>query len=142
MRFLGIDYGAKRIGVAISDEEGVLAFPKEILVNDSSLLEKIRDMLKTENASEVVIGESIDFSGKENKIMDEIRKFVAELETKFHIPVHLEKEFMTSIEARRHKNFQEQGRRLKKDNSKIDSSAAALILQRYLDKKNQAVNFN
>ena len=48
MKFLGIDYGTKRIGVAISDEKKVLAFPKEIVLNDSSSLKKLEEIIKTE----------------------------------------------------------------------------------------------
>ena len=49
MKFLGIDYGTKRIGVAISDEEGILAFPKEIVLNDSSSFKRIGEIIKAEN---------------------------------------------------------------------------------------------
>lgn len=125
-RFLGIDYGTKRIGIAVSDENTILAFPKGILSNDLNIFKNIGEILKTENISEIVIGESVNFKGQENIVSKDIKVFISELKNKFNLPIHEQKEFLTSVEARR---FQD----LKK---RIDDSAAALILQRYLDKKN------
>jgi len=126
MRFLGIDYGTKRIGIALSDEEGVLAFPKEILPNDARCLEKIGKIIREENINQAVIGESLDFEGEKNKISDAIEMFTEALKENFHIKVHTQKEFLTSVEARRYSQ----------EGQKVDASAAALILQRYLDKRN------
>ena len=143
MKFLGIDYGTKRIGVAISDEKKVLAFPKEIVLNDSSSLKKLEEIIKTENVSEIIIGESIDFSGKLNALSARIEVFILELKDKFNLPIYKQKEFLTSVEARKaggNKKFLSQSQvhsRLKQIKSgRVDASAAALILQRYLDKKN------
>ena len=143
MKFLGIDYGTKRIGVAISDEKKVLAFPKEIVLNDSSSLKKLEEIIKTENISEIIIGESIDFSGKLNVLSARIEVFILELKNKFNLPIYKQKEFLTSVEARKaggNKKFLNQSQmhsRLKQIKSgRVDASAAALILQRYLDKKN------
>jgi putative Holliday junction resolvase len=137
-RFLGIDYGKKRVGIAISDENSRLAFPKEILDNGSDLFQKIQDLIEKESIDEIVIGESLDLSGSENKIMLDIKDFFARL---FSLgkPVHLQKEFMTSVEARgREGKEKNNARKIKKlESKKIDDSAAALILQRYLDKINQ-----
>ena len=125
-RFLGLDYGAKRIGIAISDENGSMAFPKEILANDQSFWLKLRVILKNYKVSEIVIGESVDFSGKLNPLSGPMEIFILELRAKFKMPVHKQKEFLTSVEARRY---------IKSEYA--DASAAALILQRYLDKKHK-----
>ena len=139
MRFLGIDYGTKRVGMAISDENGVLAFPNGIFPNDLNLFKEIEIILKKENIREIVVGESVDFKGQPNILSKEIEIFIKEMEDRFKIPVFRQKEFLTSVEARgkvgKEKN---NARKIKKENSKkIDDSAAALILQRYLDKKNK-----
>ncbi|MCC7160497.1 Holliday junction resolvase RuvX [Candidatus Nomurabacteria bacterium] len=153
MRFLGIDYGTKRIGVAISDENGTLAFPKEIIKNDGNEISYIGEILKKEKVSEIIIGESVDFSGKLNALSGRIEVFILELKEKFNLPVHKQKEFLTSVEARRYSNHGGQARKsgiTKKDSNpsqshskikqiksgRVDASAAALILQRYLDKIN------
>jgi putative Holliday junction resolvase len=144
MKFLGIDYGTKRIGLAMSDENGKLAFPKEIILANNSAVKKIGEILKQENITEVVVGESMDFLGKENKVEDSIKLFILELGKNFSIKIHREKEFLTSVEARKMGNtkstFQknESHSRIKKtDDKKVDASAAALILQRFLDKFNK-----
>jgi putative Holliday junction resolvase len=142
-KFLGIDYGTKRIGIAISDDGGRMAFPKEIILNDINFFKKIAEILKKEKIDEVVIGESVDFSGKLNALSARIEIFIEDFKEKFGIPIHKQKEFLTSVEARKSGNTKEiltqkqSHSRLKdKKRGHIDSSAAALILQRYLDKIN------
>lgn len=143
-RFLGIDYGTKRIGLAISDENGSLAFPKEIILNDKDTFKKLGEILKKENIGEIVIGESVDFSGKLNALSARIEVFILELQEKFNLPIHKQKEFLTSVEARKSKDgkkeanpSQSHSKVKQKKSGRIDASAAALILQRYLDKKNK-----
>lgn len=125
MRYLGIDYGAKRVGLAISDETGGFAFPLRVLENEKSLIDKISLLCKSNGVTEIVIGESLDFAQKENEIMKEIKPFAENLKKKLGLPVHLHPEFLTSQEADRL-----QGR-----NNMRDASAAALILRHYLEIK-------
>ena len=143
-RFLGIDYGTKRIGIAISDEMGVLAFPKEIVTNNESTFSQIAEIIEKEKITEIVVGESVDFKGKLNALSARIDVFILELEEKFHLPIHKQKEFLTSVEARKggvgKKDYNNSGShsRVKQIKSgRIDAGAAALILQRYLDKINK-----
>jgi putative Holliday junction resolvase len=146
MRYLGIEYGKKRIGLALSDEGGKLAFPQEIAQNDSYALGRIGKIVKEENVGEVVIGESLNSLGDPNKVMEEIKIFAKKLETEFYLPVRLQKEFFTSVEARRYQGTGAKAgvkaaarntrRTVTKNSSKADAKAAALILQRYLDRMN------
>lgn len=124
MKILGIDYGSKRVGIAVSDEGGTLAFPKEIILNDKNLLTKLNNIVEEENVEEIVVGESVDFRGVANPIGEDIKEFIQDLTLNFMLPVHTEKEFLTTVEARRYG-----------EGKQVDSSAAALILQRYLDRK-------
>src|SRR3989344_4023955 len=101
MKFLGIDYGTKRIGLAVSDEKAVLAFPKEIVLNNADTFKKIGEIIDKDKISEIVIGESVDFSGKLNALSARIEVFILELKEKFKLPIHKQKEFLTSVEARR-----------------------------------------
>jgi putative Holliday junction resolvase len=128
MKYLSIDYGAKKVGIATSDDEGRMAYPCMISENNTSLMSDIKEIVKAMNIKEIVIGESIDQNGKPNPIMKDIRAFAVRLEDELDLPVHFEKEFMTSLEARRF-----QGQHI------VDDSAAALILQRYLDRVNKVV---
>lgn len=130
-RFLGIDFGTKRIGLAISDENHTIAFPKEIILNDKNIWVRLSEIIKEENICEIVVGESTDFSGAANPVDEQIKAFILELERKIGLPVRKQKEFMTSVEARRYKDNSKQY------SNKVDAGAAALILQRYLDKFNK-----
>src|SRR3989338_2880233 len=143
MRILGIDYGTKRIGIAISDENGRLAFPKEIILNDSKTFSKIAEIIKKEGITEIVIGESVDFSGALNALSARIEIFILELSEKITLPIHKQKKFLTSVEARKAKNAkrdlspsQAHSKVKQIKSGRVDAGAAALILQRYLDKIN------
>lgn len=143
-RFLGIDYGTKRIGVAISDENHTLAFPKEIVENNPFSLDRLGEIIKSENIQEIVVGESVDFSGKLNALSGRIEVFILELKERFNLPVHKQKEFLTSVEARKagssKKDFnpsQAHSKVKQIKSGRVDAGAAALILQRYLDKINK-----
>jgi len=143
MKHLGIDYGSKRIGIALSDEGGTMAFPKAILPNNLDLMESISRLCRDENVSAIVLGESHDLSGAKNKIMGSIEELKRNLEAELGLPVYFQAEFMTTVEARgREGKSQNNARKTKNPpadgkSSQADASAAALILQRYLDKKNQ-----
>ncbi len=138
MRYLGIDYGSKKVGLAISDEEGSFAFPYKIIPNNMELLDSIHNICGEENITAIVIGESLNSSGNPNKIMGSIEDLRKTLEIELGLPVYYEKEFMTSVFARVNDGKEvNNARKIKqKDNGKIDDSAAALILQRFLDRKN------
>lgn len=123
MKYIGIDFGGKRVGLAVSDDTGKLAFPHSVIPNDEKLLEAVSKVIKEENINEVVLGESKNFAGDPNKIMKEIEEFKKKLEES-GAKVLFEPEFWTSFQAQR---FQEK-------NDMHDASAAAIILQSYLDR--------
>ncbi len=120
---MGIDYGSKRVGIAVSDEAGQFAMPLIVLKNSKNLLEEVAGIIKENKIEEIIIGESKDYKGKANAILPESLNFKKDLEGK-GFTVHLEPEFMTSTNAERF-----QGK-----HDMLDASAAALILQSYLDK--------
>ncbi|MDB5224658.1 MAG: Holliday junction resolvase YqgF, putative holliday junction resolvase [Candidatus Adlerbacteria bacterium] len=130
-KYIGIDYGTKRTGVAISDDTGSLAFPLTTLVTSNSLVDDIA-ALATEHKAHVVIGESRDFSGAPNPVMKNIAELKAALETR-GVVVHFEQElFSSALSARQ---FTPDGsRKANPSQEKLDASAAAVILQSYLDR--------
>ena len=138
MRYLGIDYGSKRVGLSLSDEEGKIAFPYKIIKNNLNLVDNIHNICGEEEVSAIVLGESTDLGGKPNKIMGSIEEFKRNLEGELNLPIYFEKEFMTTIFARGNegKNMNNSKKIKKEKEIKKDDSAAALILQRYLDRKN------
>lgn len=130
MKILGIDYGEKKVGLALSDENAKLAFPKDIFLNDASVFKKIGKIIEEENISKIVIGDPGD-----NKVREKVKDFTEKLKEKFSLPVVFEKEFMTSLHVSLFTKTKEVARKTKKERGiKRDDSAAALILQRFLDK--------
>ena len=92
MRYLGIDYGAKKIGIAISDEEGKFAFPLIIIQNKKSekSLEEVLNILNEKNISEVVMGESKDLAGRDNQILKEAKEFSEKLKSLYEEKIQKE----------------------------------------------------
>lgn len=143
MRHLGIDYGTKRIGIAISDEEGRMAFPHCLLKNDKKINEEIRKIIEKENIKKIIIGESKNYEGKPNEIMEEINIFRGNIKNFFEGEVIFEPEFMTSVQAEKGLGERREDRRnpkKSKSNFKkvtqtksVDVSSAVIILQSYLD---------
>lgn len=124
MRILGIDYGSKRIGLALSDIGRQFAMPLVVINSSKNLLEEVLKVAKDNEIKEIVMGESKNYKGEANSILRESLAFKIQLEEKGYI-VHLEPEFMTSANAERF-----QGK-----HDMLDASAAALILQSFLDKE-------
>ena len=123
MRYLGIDFGEKRVGIAISDEDGKIAFPNVVLVNDGDLIKNIVDLCMKNAVEVVVMGESRDYKGQINSIMWKIEGFKKQLEM-VGFKVVFEPEFMTSVQASQ----------ITGENKMLDASAAAIILQAYLNR--------
>ncbi len=138
VKYLGIDYGKKRIGVAVSDEGAVIAFPLGTVEGGAGALGEVLDIIKENEVKVAVVGESRDLSGKPNPIMRDIEAFAEKLQ-EAGIVVEFEPEFFTSAQAER----QVQGAsgrttervRAKAQPEHHDASAAALILQSYLDRR-------
>lgn len=129
MKYLGIDFGSKKVGFAESDEDGKLAFPMMISENNESLIRDTLEIIRAMNIGCVVIGESVDQKGKPNDIAKAARAFAVDLEDKVDIKIVFEKEWFSTAEARKSPVATD----------KVDDAAAAIILQRYLDKVNPKV---
>jgi putative Holliday junction resolvase len=138
MKYMGIDFGTKRIGVALSDDSGTIAFPYEIIGQSPRAQIEIASIAAEKGVNEIVIGESLDMFGKPNKVMDDIARFAMELGEETDLPVHFEKEFLTShhATAQRGKSSLHAKQTKIRETDPVDASAAALILQRFLDRKN------
>lgn len=129
-----MDYGLKRIGVAVSDEGGRLAQPLKVLPAGSQkqVMEELGRIIAEYSAGAVVLGDPRRPDGSEGTLGVQVRELAARIEEKFSLKVYLRDERYTSFEA---------GERLKEagDTSwrsrreKLDQAAAAIILQDYLD---------
>ncbi|HEC94040.1 MAG TPA: Holliday junction resolvase RuvX [Candidatus Kaiserbacteria bacterium] len=127
MRYIGIDYGSKRVGVAFSDELATMGFPHAILQNTPALADMVVVLIKEHSVDAMVMGESKDFHGVENKVAHDARVFSEEISSRTGVHVFFESEIFTTQEARR---FPDGKRRA--DHRAVDAEAAALILTSYL----------
>jgi putative Holliday junction resolvase len=123
-RLLGIDFGLKRVGVALTDEEGKIAFPKAVLPNDKTLTDELVRLITTNSVTEVVLGESLDNRGVENKVARSAKALGRELAEDTGVTVHFEPEFYSSQEVRTHTG-----------EYRVDAEAAAVILNSFLTKR-------
>ena len=122
MRYLGIDYGTKRIGLALSDDGGQFAYPHLVLKNNSKIIEQIAEICRGEKVGEIALGWSLDYRRRENQIMKKISIFQTALATATGLKVALEDEVLTTVEAN-----QEIG-----PDDFTDTRAASIILRTYL----------
>lgn len=126
MKYLGIDFGTKKVGLALSDDAGTMGFPHSVVPNDGRLLASVLALIAKENVGAIVMGDSRDYTGKENPVAVLAKAFAKELTDDSGLPVYFESEILTSEEARRLPD----GTRVSQGN--VDASAAALILSQYL----------
>ena len=131
MRYLGIDFGTRKVGLALSDETGRMGFPHASVPNDGKLIDYIRELLKNKSVETVVIGESRNFAGEENSVHQSAKSFATLLERTAEVTVVWEPETMTTQEARRDVDGVYTG-----SHAAVDASAAAIILTSYLSHAN------
>ena len=124
VKYLGIDFGSKRVGVAVSDEEGKIAFPQVVLASNKDLIGTVVGLCQKNAIATVVVGESKNYQGQKNDIMVRAESFCRQLEGA-GLKVIWEPEFMTSVQASQ----------ITGENKMLDASAAAIILQSYLNRK-------
>lgn len=131
-RILGIDYGEKRVGLALSDLLQMIASPFKTIPNNSSLLLSLKNIIDEREVEKVVVGMPIGMKGQETRQTKLVKAFVTRLED-CHISVELEDERLSSVSAE--KSLILQGIKTGHNKGLIDQTAAAIILQLYLDRR-------
>lgn len=132
-RILGMDVGSRRIGLAVSDPLGITAQGLETLQRQNKRLdfEAIRKIIEKYAVKEIVVGYPLRMSGTEGAGTDKMNAFADELRERFHLPVHLWDERLTSAEANR--LLRETNMSIKRRGEVIDQMAAVLILQNWME---------
>ena len=135
MRILGIDFGTKRIGVAVSDALGITAQGIETILhqNKAQVFRALAQVCAEYGVGEVVIGLPVNMNGSQGPKAKEILGLVPEMEKELGIPVRTWDERLTSREAGR--LMIEQGLSREKQKTNSDRLAATLLLQNYLESK-------
>ena len=119
MKHLGIDVGSERVGVAVSDDSGAVAFPLKELER-KTCVSRLSDLIKEKKITTVVFGESVNLDGTDNPIMKEVREIADALQKQVKIVFEPE-QFSTQAAGRLGKGS--------------DVEAATIILQSYLDRR-------
>ena len=135
-RYLGLDVGNRRIGVAVSDELGLTAQPVLTLERRRNRREDLRSLARLcrrFGVAAIVVGEPLHISGEESPQAAKTRSFAAELGELSGLPIHLHDERLTSNEA--HRILYEAGHPRQEHRRVVDQVAATLILQSFLDEK-------
>ncbi len=133
MRYLGIDYGTKKTGIALSDESGAMGFPHSARPTDARLLDEVISIIKQKQVGAVVFGESTDFEGNRNAVASAALAFAENLHGRTGIDIYFESEAFTTQAARRFPD----GTRME-GSPDVDASAAALILTSFLEREGAA----
>jgi len=134
MRILAIDHGTKRVGLALSDETGTIAQPLQFLPAEpaSALLELLKAIVAERKVEEIVVGLPRNMNGTYGPAAEKARAFVAALQQVLGVPVHTWDERLTSVQANRF--LIDSGMRREKRKERVDQTAAAILLQSYLDR--------
>jgi len=135
MRYLAIDYGEKRTGLAICDSAETLATPLAVTREQKGLLRKIADIVKNENVEAIVLGLPLSMDGSESSQTRRVLDFAEQLKQHLEIPVHLQDERLSSFSAERELALGKLTRGQKR--KRLDAVAAAAILEAFLQAKSQ-----
>lgn len=122
---MGIDYGSKKIGIALTDDGGTMAFPHAVVPNDAQFFPYIEKLVAEKRVGEIVVGHSLDNQGAPNKIHAAVEGFMVDVTLHIGIPVHLEPEQYST----------QQAKQLQGKSGMVDASAAALILDSFITKQ-------
>ena len=133
-RVLGVDYGSERIGLSLSDPLGIIAQPIEALKNDSSLFIHLQQLSTRENVKLIVVGMPFNLKGQQAQKANEVQKFIELLRAKLDIEIVVwDERFTTTIAHRTMLAMGTKKKERQKKDGRIDSMAAAIILQGFLD---------
>ena len=134
-RILGIDYGDRRIGLALSDPLRIIAKPLKVIDRKTTpdYNSAIIEIIAEKKVIEIVVGLPVTMKGEHSQQTKAVQKFIGELSSVCNIPVSKIDERLSSIAAE--KALQEQGVKTGHEKGRVDETAAAIILQEFLDSK-------
>jgi putative Holliday junction resolvase len=133
MRILALDHGARRIGVAVSDELKIIAQPLEFIIAEpfADFLARLKQLIRDKEVELILVGMPRNMDGSYGPAALKVQAFVAALKEAIAIPIKTWDERLTSAQANRF--LISAGTRRSKRKEKVDQTAAAILLQSYLD---------
>ena len=134
MRYLAIDYGTKRTGLAICDPTETIVSPLAVIQTQKELLKEIKNIIETENVEAIVLGLPLNMDDSQGPQAELVKKFAEQLKNSLNVPVYLQDERLSSFGAEQKLASAEFTKAQKKE--RLDAVAAAEILQIFLEQKN------
>lgn len=135
-RILGIDYGTRRIGLAMSDAGETLAFPLTVVEGERDLHRELERLLAEESVERIVVGLPLNMNGTIGPKAREALAFKARLEKRYGLPVDTSDERLSTVQA--DDLLREAGLSFSKRAKRVDKVAAQILLQAYLDRRREA----
>jgi putative holliday junction resolvase len=133
MRYLAIDFGQRRTGLALCDREEIITSPLCVLEGQKGLCEKIAHVIGQENIEALVVGLPLNMDDSEGFQAQRVKQFVGQLKKIVSIPIHLQDERLSSFSAE--EKIAETGWNRQKKKKHLDAIAAAEILAAFLEQK-------
>jgi len=133
MRYLAIDYGVKRTGLAVCDAAQTIASPYAVLEGQKDLIGRIARVVASEKIDAIVLGLPLNMDDSEGPQARKVRAFARQLQAQIPVPVHLQDERLSSFGAEQKLAEIELSRGKKR--RRLDALAAAEILQAFLEHK-------
>ena len=132
-RILGLDYGERRIGIALSDPLGIIAKPFTVIDRKitTDYISQLSDIILKNQVTAIVVGLPLTLMGKKSKQTEIVLSFINQLKEILSIPVIAIDERLSSVAAK--KSLQKQAIKTGHNKGRIDETAAAIFLQEYLD---------
>ena len=131
-RVLGIDPGTKRCGIAVTDSEPTMAFPRPAIARDDATMARLRELIDEEAIEVIVIGRPIALSGRDTASTTDADHFFSQVQEHFDgVSVIQWDERLTTREAQ--KSLSEAGLTTRASRERLDSAAAVIMLQNYVD---------
>lgn len=132
MKTLGIDFGLKRVGLALTDPGGIMAYPVAPIVRTTrdALFAELTELMAREDVGRVVVGLPLSMDGEDTETTRQARNFAASLERRVSVSVELVDERLSSVEAS--ERMSDAGISKKRQKPTLDSRAAAIILETWL----------
>ena len=135
MNYIGIDWGEKRIGLAFADEVGIaMPLPAAVAASKKERMRHIETILNERKAEELVVGYPLNMNGTVGFKAREVDEFIVELEKRFRLPIHRIDERLSSHSVKQ--SLKGQKKKPSRQSGEIDSRAAALILQDFIEERN------
>jgi putative Holliday junction resolvase len=133
MRFLAIDYGMRRTGLAVCDAQETMAFPLTVIHGQKDLVQRIEQIVASEHIDAIVVGLPLNMDGSQGPQAQQVVAFAERLKRRIGIAIHFQDERLSSFGAE--EKLQATGLSKARQRARLDAVAAAEILQAFLEER-------